>query len=606
MLDQLLKRSKADLTPHARPDPIEWMAANIDYSRAPDYDTPFKGRFDAALMPFWHEPVRAMHDPSVREVVVVKCSRAGADEHFAIGDTLYGIAENPQSTLYVTRDEDLAEGFMDRRIKRAVHLTRPTSAAWRHRTKDLKYEIQFGTMDLRAYWAKAGGVSKQDGWPRIIASEVSCWPGFAPDMIRKRADMYEFHHIAFYSSPDPTRKGNPENDPILVLWRHTDRRVWMMPDPDKPGREFHFEFGGADTAFGLKWDKANFETDNVDGQLRHIELARQTARYVTRNGTRIENDQRDDLVRAGHWTPTQDGAPSTVRGYRIVRPMIPIGAGDFGHLAADFLRAKYNLAPDGTKAERMRSPIRVHFAEMWGEAYREDQIQVDDDTLSVCQADYALKDIHVIGDKPTYGVIVTADVQKLHLWWLARVWEVHGDGQVQTSLLDFGSVPSFADFDAIASEYEARMIGIDIGYALRASEVGDYCSDYTPQKKPESTTVFALRGEDNMAKGTLETRVRDSLEGRARKTGRRLYCEIGWNADVFRTWLVDAMGGASSFGWHVPERPGDDRMWGEYLKQVTSTSKVDGEWIGPKHRQDHLFDCEAMQLTLARHDELIK
>jgi len=606
MIDHYAQRSRRDFTLADRPHPLDWMAAHMDYARVPDYDTPFKGKFDADLMPFWRAPLGDMHDAEVREVVVVKCSRAGADEHLAIGDTLYTLAVDPQSTLYVTRDEDLAEGFMDRRFKRGVHLASETAAAWRGRTKDLKYEIQFGSMDLRAYWAKAGGVSKQDGWPRIIASEVSCWPGFAPSMIRKRADMYEFHHIAFYSSPDPTRKGNPENDPILVLWRHTDQRVWMMPDPSGRGREFFYEFGGKDEPHGLKWETGDFDTDTIDGQLRQIDLARESAYYVTRHGTRIDNDARDDLVRAGRWQPTREDAAPNTRGYRITRPMIPIGAGDYGHLAADFLKAKYNFAPDGTKAERMHSPLRVYFAEMWGEAHREDQLQVVDDTLSDCEADYALKEVHVIGgSEARYGVIITADVQKHHIWWLARVWEMYED-QVQTSLLDFGTTPTIADFDQIVQSSGARVTGIDIGYALRASEVADYCADYTPQRHPDKATCFALRGEQNMSKSVLDVQVRDALEGRSRRSGRSLYNEVRWNADVFRSWLVGALGGQSSFGWHVPAKHGDSRNWAEYLRQVTSTRKIDGEWVPPKHGQDHLFDCEVEQLVLARHDELIR
>ena len=38
---------------------------------------------------------------------------------------------------------------------------------------------------------------------------------------------------------------------------------------------------------------------------------------------------------------------------------------------------------------------------------------------------------------------------------------------------------------------------------------------------------------------------------------------------------------------------------------VGDRRKVDGEWQEPKHGRDHLFDCEVMQLVLARHDQLI-
>jgi len=43
------------------------------------------------------------------------------------------------------------------------------------------------------------------------------------------------------------------------------------------------------------------------------------------------------------------------------------------------------------------------------------------------------------------------------------------------------------------------------------------------------------------------------------------------------------------------------------VRQVMSTHKVDGKWVRKRgHPDDHLFDCEAMQLAMARLDNLIQ
>jgi hypothetical protein len=54
-----------------------WADKHINFNRAANYDTPYKGRFDSGLMPFWKEPLEKARDQDTREIVVVKCSRAG-------------------------------------------------------------------------------------------------------------------------------------------------------------------------------------------------------------------------------------------------------------------------------------------------------------------------------------------------------------------------------------------------------------------------------------------------------------------------------------------------------------------------------------------------
>ena len=50
--------------------PLDWMAQSIDYSRAPRYDTPFKGAFDPDLFPFWREPLEWATSTNIKEIVV--------------------------------------------------------------------------------------------------------------------------------------------------------------------------------------------------------------------------------------------------------------------------------------------------------------------------------------------------------------------------------------------------------------------------------------------------------------------------------------------------------------------------------------------------------
>jgi len=489
---------------------------------------------------------------------------------------------------YYGADMVSVETFMEDRIKRGMGLA-PELRRMLGDARATEHSIRFNTMDLRAKWARQKSAFKQDGYALILADEVSTWPSFAADMLRKRADMYPFHHILFISSPDPARKGNPDQDPICVLYEETDKCAWMMPDPAAPGKEFCWQFSG------LRWPEHAKHGDEWD-----LDMVRAEAHYVTPHGTVISNDQRQAITATGRWVSTAKSSRDDVRGIKVVAPMIPTSSGDFGELAARFLSAKYRLRPEGTAEERLHNPIRVYFAEYWAEAYREEQVQVHDATLAACVRDYDWGQVPCDGGQ--FGIFVTVDVQKFHLWWLARAWHIDGD-EVHSYLIDYGNAASMHDLDDAVGQYNPALVGIDIGYALRQSEVADWCASYTDNVAPRDARVIALRGSEKMQKSIIDMQIRDALEGRRAAGGTELYAELTWNTDVFRDWLIEYMETGDS--WHVPREIANTKQGLEYIRQATTTSKVDGEWVGPKHRQDHLFDCEAMQMVLARYDQLI-
>jgi len=579
----------------ARVTPWQWCAENVDYSRAPNYDTPYRGRFDHDLMPFWKEPLESAHDPSIREIVVLKASRCGFSENYLLCDLRYTIAEEPEPTLYVTGKMDLAKGFLDRRVVRGMQLA-PVLAKKMRAARAVATDIQFEDMDFRATWASSDTASKQDGWARILADEVSLWAEFTVDMVRRRCAAYPFHHIIFGGSIDPTRPGNPQEDPTLKLYQESDRREWCMPCP-KTGRGFVFELAG------IKWPDSEKGYDAPeDCDLDAIEAE---AWYETPTGGRIENGGRMDVVRRGWWEPRN---PKGIRrGYKIVAAMVPFEDCTFGAVAKRFLSAKHRMNVTGSKDARAKNTLRTYFAEMWGEAHHDEQLVPRDATLGAREADYAQGDVYVPKGN-THTVVFTCDVQKYHYWWLARAWSLdEATGAVESALVDYGTTASIIDLDAIASDIKPDWVGIDIGYAMKQTEVGAYCASYTDQGQPEDARVIALRGSPELRKMPTERQVRDAYEG-SRSAGRALFFELTWSVDVYRTMLLDGINGeATAPPWRVPKHRTDEDRWrGVYVKQVTSTSKMDGEWIEPGHRQDHLFDCEAMGFVLAGYIGLVK
>lgn len=573
----------------------QWNAAHVDYSRAPNYDTPYRGPFDPELMPFWKQPLEDAHDPNVREIAVLKASRCGFSENCLLADQRFVVAEAPEPTLYVTGKMDLAKGFLDRRVVRGMGLAAVLADKFKA-ARTIGTDIQFADMDFRATWASSDTATKQDGWARIHADEVSLWDEFTVDMVRRRCAAYPFHHIIFGGSIDPTRRGNPAEDPTLKLYQESDQHVWVMPDP-KTGRGFTFELAG------IRWPDSEKHYENADGcDLDAVEAG---AWYETPEGTRIADSERMGVVRRGWWESRNPGGIR--RGYKVVALMVPFADCTFGAVAKRFLSAKHRMNLAGSKGERQRNTLRTYFAEMWAEAHHDEQIVARDTSLVEREADYAIGDVFVPKGY-IHNVLFTSDVQKFHYWWLARVWSLHEkSGAVEASLLDYGTTASIVDLDAIAADIKPEWVGMDIGYELKQTEVGAYCASYTDQRNPEETHVIALRGSDSLKAMRIDRQVRDAYEG-SKSAGRALFFELTFRVDDFRTMLLDAMNGEKgAVTWWVPKRRKEEARWrGVYVKQVTSTRKLDGEWVEPGHRQDHLWDCETMQFVLAGYMGLVK
>lgn len=577
-------------------EPIErepswaWAARSIDYSRVENYDTSYKGPFDPGLMPFWKQPLECMRDRDEREIVILKASRAGFSENLVLTDLRYTIAIEPEPTLYLTASMDLALGFLDRRVKRGMGLAHVLRDGMKN-ARIVKQDVQFRGMDFRATWSTSDTATKQDGWARIYCDEVSLWSEFTLDMVRRRCAAYPWHHIVYGGSMDPTRRGDPEEDPMWKLWQESDQRHWMMHDPIT-GNLFAWRFDG------IKWPETC-----KDGDVWDLAKVDETAYYTTPDGTRIDNTDRMHVTRSGAWHATNPAGRRP--GFRVTAAMVPFVDCSFGQLAVAFLSAKHRIDVTASRHDRKRNTLRTYFAEYWGEIYREEQVAAQDETLASREAPYEYGGIWC----PTgydHGIMMTVDVQKRSLWWLARVWSINQKtGDVQSALLEFGNCATVLDCDAKAGEIKPALLGVDIGYRDRAAEVAEWCAEYTPQHDPRQSTAFALFGNSKMTATILDYQIRDAMEGKA-AARRKLYVEYAWLPDVFRSWLVDSLNGEHATPWFIPAKWPDARWRAEYARQVTSTHREGDEWIAPRHGQDHGFDLECMQFVLARIDGLVK
>ncbi|MCP4528947.1 MAG: hypothetical protein GY833_24010 [Aestuariibacter sp.] len=579
----------------------EWAAENIDFALAPNYDTPIHAPFDPNFACYMIPVLEWLKDYTTREIWIRKCSRAAATEYI-LAWMRWIIANQPAPTYYLTADQLTTERFMKSRIKRGMKTCKAVHAKYKE-AQTTEHDIQFPDMDFRVSWPSARGAFKQDGWQNIIADEFPTWKSGAPEMVRKRAGTYAFHKIVGLGSPDPIGK-HPTGDPVILEYDTTDKCKWMMPDPIT-GNPFCWEFGGVKKAHGIKWpdDARDAETKEWD-----LERVRKESYYITPDGTRIENSEREAITRQGYdlwksgddrfgWVSDRPDAPKHIHGIWIVGPMVPFADGDFGVLSYRFLEAK----------RKGRVELRAYFYENWADVGdMPNSSAAADRSLKERELPYALgepfwtaksKDtgepIVKLADNCIKGMFLTADVQKYHLWWVARWWVVTGE-KVETGLEAWGNVAGFSELTSLAQTLKPNAIGVDIHYEGRYGETADFCVE---------TGALAMMGDGNL---NCDLRLRDDLnpnEGRkARGRTDDKFDMLTWHTDIFRTKLLAAIRGEAPFQWYVPKMAGRD-----YTRQVLSTHKVDGEWKRKKgHPDDHMFDCECMQLVLARYDSLIK
>jgi len=580
---------RAQYTVHPRESIADWAAREIDFSRAPNYDTPIHAPFDPGFAPYMIQVLEWLQDYTTREIWIRKCSRAAATE-YVLAWLRWVVAVAPAPTYYLTADELTVKRFMESRIKRGMRTCPPANAKYKL-AKKTEFDVRYPDQDFRAAFPNAKGAFKQDGWKNIVADEFPTWKGFAADMLRKRAGTYAFHKIVGLGSPDPVGR-HPDGDPVILEYDATDRCKWMMPDP-KTGNLFAWDFGGARHSHGLKWpdDARDAESGAWD-----LERVRNEAYYITPDGTRIENSERTEINKLGRWVAENGSAPTHIHGIWIVGPMVPFADGDFGILAYRFLEAK----------RRGLDALKAYFFENWADVGdMPNSAEAGDLALKARELNYGRGGkfweatdpegelIIELPENSPKGLILTVDVQKYHLWWVARWWGVVGE-RVESGLEEWGNLATFADLGALVERIQPSAAGIDIGYAERYGEVADFCA---------AVGCYALKGEDNMK---TDLYLRDDMnptEGRKAK-GRsdERFNMLTWNTDIMRSKLLAAIRGETPWGWHIPRMPGR-----EYVRQVMSTHKVNGVWETKKgHPQDHMFDCEAMQLALARYDSLIQ
>jgi hypothetical protein len=168
--------------------------------------------------------------------------------------------------------------------------------------------------------------------------------------------------------------------------------------------------------------------------------------------------------------------------------------------------------------------------------------------------------------------VVSVDVQKNELYWLARRWFDNGD----SALIEWGCTTLWDNIDAAVARYHARRVLVDNSYEGRKLEVERECADrgYVP--------VFGRVLKDSRAIIRRKTIVRT-------QSGEVEIASYTFHPDEFKSILMAMQRGESREKWMLYDNP--ER---ELLLQETAEELSNGEWV--RKRRNHLFDCEHMNI----------
>lgn len=561
-------------------NPWQWARDNVDYSRVKRYETPRStGKFDPDWLPYWKYPAELAIDPTVRQIVILKCSRAGATE--AILNVIrYHVARDPIPIMYVGGQSDMVEMFHKERIALGMRLSTETQEKY-DRAQCAGTVITFEDMILDSTYPGSKTATKQTGWPLIVLDEFDMYPDYSGPMFDKRLGTYDYGHIIKISSPDPQQKRPSDESPIFLEffgdrdkgYGASNQCYWMMPDP-KDGKPFKFRLNLNDEdEYGLRWDKSA-RKPNGKWDMRRV---RETAHFVTPSGAVINESEKMQHVARGQWIATNPEADPEKVGLHLSAFYTPFVEGQFGTIATKFLVAKAN----GPEA------LRVFIYEYLAEKSKGETIVLEENKLAKMQGTHP-KGSRIKMLEPWIKrksvVVMTIDVQhkdrKDSLYWMVREWFHPGD----SATIDFGSAMGWDEIVAVRAKYAVNRVFIDNSYNDRRNEVFEQCIF------GQMRGAIPIYGRDKLIE-LYEVKARDPFAGTA-KAGHKIPI-VTFNPDRVKHMHLRLITGGDPHQYMLPA--GDITQLAEHFMAEES---VDGHFVELSD-SNHLRDCDVMSLVAA-------
>lgn len=548
--------------------PWEWAEDNVII----DKTSSFPGKFKSTTAPWTKELMEIFADNDVRELSIMCSAQSGKTQALMVL-AAWAIAEDPGPLMWVMAAQDEAEDFMKTRLFPtlnecpAIRNIMPTERGGRR-----KGTIDFPSMPLHV--RGAGSPSKLQSVPVrwLILDEVRNYPAGALEMVKKRVRAQWNSKIAMISTP------LSENDAVHQAFLDGDQR------------HAYCACMACSEKFTPKWEHLTFpenEITKIEGRWMFDSLAPLIRLRCPACGHEHADEPfvRKRLANSVEWRAHNAAAPKHKVSFTwnsIIPPWVR-----WRDIVEEFLVAK-RQATFGNIL-----PLRTWQNETMGEPWQErtKETLFADATQA---SDYE--------PNKTYGgrLFLTVDVQKNCVWFVVREWYPGGASR----LIDYGSLPEIDSIVDLIKKY-----GIDNGNVLIDS---GYETQLVYQKILQNGATWKpTKGHDNPNgyhwKGVRQPymwSIVDAMMSRGEKKTLRL---LVFSNPLIKEALLHLMSGHGA-KWEFSKNVTD-----EYIAQINAEKReerIDAfgrvSYIWRRVRKDnHLFDCETMQVLAALASKII-
>jgi len=525
-------------------------------------------------------------DPEVNEITVI-CSAQSAKTLTLLALLAWLLVEDPGPVLWVTSKLGEAKKISKGRVLPLLEKCAPVAERMpTSRMFKTTLEIYFPGSPLVLTGAESPASLQSTPFRYVILDEARSYPPGALEMVSKRFRSFTHNYKkVIITTPDK------EGDAVHRAFLAGHQAHWEVPCP-KCGHWHEMAWGDRKTAGGMKWEK-NEETYDEQKKAYRYDKVKETMRYHCWNPdcdhvTKDTTPERKYISTQGKWVPRNPDAPSNNKSYtwNALLPWWP----SWYDQVVEFLQATKALEWGDWFA------LKDHTNETRGEVWT-DRLRFGDDDkyLAARVVEYD----PILPWEQEVRRFMTVDVQGAggrHFWYVIRAW---GAG-AKSRLLAYGKAWSWEELSSKATEWNVDPDNLVIDSGQWAPEVYQKVIDSGYRWKAfkgDDKDGFKIGGKKWLYQKSLVDPTLGKVKDRTiRDIELYLWAKYGVIERLY-AMLHGAMG-----QWEIFPGTGEDYnlqvpVWDRRSRIMRHGGEM-LEWF-QKRKEDHLSDCEQMQVVAA-------
>lgn len=386
---------------------VEWVEENVIVPTGA-----IRGRFSFRMTPYLREPANRFGQRDASHVVLCFGSQAAKTTLIMIG-SLFRLCNDPQDTMWVMPNRELAHSFSKARWMKFVEECEPAAALIpktsrgeidRHLYSFM--EQHYLTMFLKFVGSNSPANLSSFPCGMIVMDETdkygeqSKYEAAALELAEERTKTFPFPLIVKASTP--TVEGR-------VIWPEflkTDQRYYWVPCP-RCKKYITLKFTVKTEAHGMcgvRWWKESEEESKTEGNWDFEKVAKNAHYKCQECGGAIQDFERTSMIERGEWRPSNPKAEPGRYGYHLSSLYSILSQKtSLGSIAVQWLLSKGLLSA-------RQNFINSWLAETW------------DAERAFDQSDIKFEEFDQEATSTDSTAVLSVDVQENHFWAVLRRW----------------------------------------------------------------------------------------------------------------------------------------------------------------------------------------